>query len=112
MADEKMPEINDAVFWAKVKKFGSKIPFATQAVAMYFAFLDPKTPTRAKAVVAGALIYWISPIDFVPDFIVGAGQLDDWAVVLRALNKVRKSVTDEHVRKARKALGFADTEED
>lgn len=112
MAKQQAVSVNDADFWAKVKKFGSKVPFATDAVAMYYALLDPKTPTRHKAIVAGALIYWISPIDIVPDFIVGAGQLDDWMAIMRALAKVRKSVTDEHLRKARKALGLSNTEED
>lgn len=39
---------------------------------------------KAKAVVAVVLtlIYIVSPIDFVPDFLPGIGQLDDLAALL------------------------------
>ena len=103
MADQ---EIDDATFWKKVRKFGSKIPFASDVVAMYFALRDAKTPMRHKAIITAALLYWISPFDLVPDFIVSAGQLDDFTVVAAALLKVRKSVTPEHTRKARNILGL------
>ena len=99
-------EIDDATFWKKVRKFGSKIPFATDVVAMYFALRDAKTPMRHKAIITAALIYWISPFDLVPDFIVSVGQLDDFTVVAAALLKVRKSVTPEHTQKARNILGL------
>lgn len=103
MANE---EINDATFWKKVRDFGSKIPFATDVVAMYYALRDDKTPMRHKAIITGALIYWLTPIDIVPDFIISAGQLDDLTVVAAALLKVRKSVTPEHMEKARNTLGL------
>jgi len=38
-----------------------------------------------KAVPLLALLYVISPVDFVPDFIPGLGQLDDLGIVLAAL---------------------------
>lgn len=37
-----------------------------------------------------AIVYLISPIDFVPDFILGLGWLDDLAIVLYALRQVRR----------------------
>jgi uncharacterized membrane protein YkvA (DUF1232 family) len=45
--------------------------------------VDPTTPASAKLALGGLLAYLISPIDLVPDFIPGLGQLDD--VVLAAL---------------------------
>ena len=48
-------------------------------------FREPRVPMVFKAVPLVALLYVISPIDFVPDFIPGLGQLDDLGVVLAAV---------------------------
>lgn len=46
---------------------------------------DPRIPFWAKAAIpAAAAAYVISPVDFIPDFLVGAGQLDDIGVMLLA----------------------------
>lgn len=99
-------EFNEASFWKTVRKFGSKVPFAEDAVAMYYTLKDSSTPLRDKAFIIGALLYWIDPFDLVPDFIVAAGQLDDWTVIIAALGRVRSSVTEVHRAKARAALGL------
>lgn len=46
---------------------------------------DPRVPWTAKAVAGGAAAYVISPIDLVPDFIPGVGQLDDLFLLTRAV---------------------------
>ena len=99
-------EFNDESFWATVRRFGRKVPFAVDAVAMFFALRDSSTSMRDKAIIAGALLYWIDPFDLVPDFIVSAGQLDDLTIIIAALAKVRSSVTEEHRAKARAILGL------
>ncbi len=46
---------------------------------------DPKIPFWAKAAIpALAAVYVISPIDLIPDFILGVGQIDDIGVILLA----------------------------
>ncbi len=46
---------------------------------------DPSIPFWAKAAIpAVAAAYVISPIDLVPDFLVGVGQIDDIGVILLA----------------------------
>jgi len=44
---------------------------------------DRRVPMRRKALVGFVLLYVISPIDLIPDFIVGFGRLDD--IILLAL---------------------------
>ena len=47
---------------------------------------DPGSPTRVKVALAGLLIYLVSPIDLIPDFIPVLGSIDDLvisAIVLR-----------------------------
>jgi uncharacterized membrane protein YkvA (DUF1232 family) len=41
----------------------------------------------AKSIVifAGAILYIISPIDLIPDYIIGLGQIDDLAILSLAL---------------------------
>lgn len=61
---------------------------------------DPRVPRRSKWLAGAVLLYVASPIDIVPDFIPGVGQLDDVIVVLLAfhglLNRVEEEVILEH----------------
>lgn len=56
-----------------------------QAKLGFRLFREPRVPMVLKAVPLSALLYVISPIDFVPDFIPGLGQLDDLGIILAAL---------------------------
>ena len=47
---------------------------------------DPRVSVKRKTFAAAAMVYVISPIDLIPDFIAGIGQLDDLIVVAIALN--------------------------
>lgn len=91
-------------FWPTVKRALRAIPFMDEVVAAYYAMLDPATPTRPRLIIIGALAYFVSPFDLVPDFIVGLGFLDDATVLAAALGAVRSSITDEHREAARRAL--------
>jgi len=43
---------------------------------------DPRVPVYLKVVPAAAVLYVLSPLDFIPDFAVGLGQLDDIGILL------------------------------
>jgi uncharacterized membrane protein YkvA (DUF1232 family) len=87
-------------FWKKLKKFTGKIPFTKEAVAMYYCSLDSKTPLWAKAIALGALAYFISPVDAIPDAFVALGLVDDAAIIAAALKAISDNVSDEHHKKA------------
>ena len=61
---------------------------------------DPRVPKRSKLILGGTILYLVSPIDVIPDFVPGLGQLDDIVVVLLALhsllNRVDEDVVLEH----------------
>ncbi len=40
-----------------------------------------ETPLRAKAMIVFAILYLLSPLDLVPDWITGLGLLDDLTIV-------------------------------
>ncbi len=47
----------------------------------YLAVRDPRTPWRIKAIAAGMVLYVISPIDLIPDFIPFHGIVDDLLII-------------------------------
>jgi len=61
---------------------------------------DARVPTTEKILVAGAILYVVMPLDFIPDVIPFFGQIDDTYLVvltlLRLLNKTDESVIREH----------------
>lgn len=88
-------------FWKKTKRLAGKLPFLPDVVAMYHCMADPKTPAWVKVQIAGALVYFVSPLDVIPDFLAGAGYLDDAGVIIGTLKVVHTHITDEHRAKAK-----------
>lgn len=58
---------------------------------------DPRVPRKSKLIVCGTVLYLVSPLDVVPDFVPGLGQLDDVVVALLALHSILNRVDDEVV---------------
>ena len=54
------------------------------AVMLWFACRDPRTPWLPKIICMLAVAYAISPVDLIPDFIPVLGYLDD-AILLPAM---------------------------
>lgn len=64
--------------------------------------LDGRVPKTEKALVAAAIVYAVSPLDFIPDLIPFVGQMDDAYLIvltlLRLLNHTDASVVQSHWR--------------
>ena len=58
-------------FWPKIRRTAARIPFADQALSVWYAARDPETPPAAKGLMLGALAYFVMPIDAVPDVFAG-----------------------------------------
>ncbi len=93
-----------ARFWPTVKKALRFIPFIDEVIAAYYAMLDPRTPAMSRLILIGALAYFVSPFDVVPDFLFAVGFVDDVSILLAALAAVRSSIREEHREAARRAL--------
>lgn len=83
------------------KKVAARIPYLTEAVAMYFCLEDPATPMAPKLTIAASLLYLISPVDVIPDEIPFIGQIDDAGVLLAAIYEVYGAVDQGHVEMAK-----------
>ena len=59
---------------------------------------DPRVPARSKATLVILGAYLASPIDLIPDFLPGIGQLDDLVIVAFALDQMLNRVPEEVVR--------------
>jgi uncharacterized membrane protein YkvA (DUF1232 family) len=51
------------------------------AIVLWLAARDPRTPAAAKIVAGAVAAYALSPIDLIPDFIPIIGYLDDLLIV-------------------------------
>lgn len=89
----------------KLRRTLGRLPFIEPLTAAWFRARDPKTPARVKAAILGALVYFISPIDAVPDILALVGFTDDAAVFWAVWRMVSKYVTDTHRDQAKVYLG-------
>lgn len=71
--------------WEKLERVGKKISFAKDIRALYNYFRDADVSWYRKAIIVGALIYFITPIDAVPDLAPLFGYLDDLGVITAVL---------------------------
>ncbi len=96
-------EYSDSGFWEKVRSFAKQAgrEVIEKALWLYYAAQRPDTPTWAKTVIYGALVYFISPIDAIPDVTPVIGYVDDLGALAAAFGMVSMYI-DEGVREQAK----------
>lgn len=85
-------------FWPKIRKVATKVPFAADALSVWWCARDPETPRAAKGVMLAALAYFVLPTDAIPDIVAGLGFTDDAAVFAALI-----AVVGKHLKPAHKA---------
>ncbi len=91
-------------FWRKLRRHAGRLPFIDQLLAAYFCAIDPRTPLQAKAILFGAIAYFVLPFDVIPDFIAGLGFTDDAAVLAAAVRSIFPHIRDDHRHRAKAAM--------
>lgn len=91
-------------FWSKVRRTLGQVPFLEDAVAAYYCAIDGETPLHVKAVLMGALAYFVMPADMIPDFVAWFGFADDAAVLAMAVRSVEPHIKEQHRHQARSAI--------
>ena len=82
-------------------RMGNFLMFLPNMVMLLGRLLkDNRVPIAEKALFAAAIVYVISPLDFIPDILPFIGQVDDLYVValvlLRLVNRTDETVVREH----------------
>ncbi len=67
---------------------------------------DSRVSTFPKLIIPAAFVYVLSPIDFLPDVILGLGQLDDIGVIMLAVAMFVEFCPRPIVEEHRRALDF------
>lgn len=80
----------------------STLPGIGDALAGLLVFVDmlrsylkkeyTAIPLTALVAIVAALIYFVAPVDLIPDFLPGIGHIDDAAVIAFALKQVKSTV--------------------
>ena len=88
---------DEAQLWTKVKKVARKVgvKLIYLVLVLFYALKSAELTAKDKALIIGALGYFILPLDIIPDFIPGFGYTDDWAALLLVFYKISSSVTPE-----------------
>ncbi|MGD1902172.1 MAG: YkvA family protein [Geitlerinemataceae cyanobacterium] len=89
---KRLPEMNRGPIrelWPKVR-------------SLFEMIRDPQAAWSAKALAIGALIYLISPLDAIPDFIPFAGLADDAALIVAVVAALAREL-DRYVRQSMEA---------
>lgn len=91
-------------FWPKMRKVASKVPFAADALSLWWCARDPATPTAAKGMMFAALAYFVLPTDTIPDVLPALGFTDDAAVIAALIAIVGKNLKTRHKDSAKDFL--------
>ena len=83
---EKQREVSDN--YSRWRGRVTNLDLLSQATKLWNYFTSGNVTGKDKAVIVGALLYLISPVDFIPDWIPVVGWLDDLGVATFTLNFV------------------------
>ncbi|MDR0136220.1 YkvA family protein [Metabacillus idriensis] len=97
---------SETKFWDKLKKFGKKAGSSVvyAVLLLYFTLQKPEVPKKTKAIIIGALGYFILPLDLIPDLAAGVGYTDDLGALGLALLQVAMYIDDDIKNQAKEKL--------
>lgn len=64
---------------------GALTQFVRTLRLVWRLFFDARVPIFPKLIIPAAIVYIVSPVDLIPDVILGLGQLDDVGVAFLAI---------------------------
>jgi uncharacterized membrane protein YkvA (DUF1232 family) len=91
-------------FLPKIRKVAAKVPFAADALSVWWCARDPETPTAAKGMMLAALAYFVLPTDALPDILPVIGFTDDAAVFAALMAILGRTLKPRHKEAAQAFL--------
>ena len=92
--------------WKKIGNVAKKAGLKTvyMVLLLYYVLISDSTPKKYKAMIIGALGYFILPLDAIPDFVPAVGYTDDAAAIAGAILAVAKCISPEIEAQAKAKL--------
>ncbi len=88
---------SESGFWSKLRRYarvaGREV--VEKALLLFYAMQEEKAPAWAKATIAGALGYFIVPLDAIADLTPAVGYADDLGVLVLAVAAVATYINDD-----------------
>ena len=102
MSNNDKENYDESSFWKKIKLYGKKAGgnVIYHCLLLYYVTRKEETPKHIKGTIYGALAYFISIIDFVPDLTPFIGYSDDLMVILSAIALASRYIDDDVREKA------------
>ncbi|REK18694.1 MAG: DUF1232 domain-containing protein [Planctomycetota bacterium] len=99
-------DFSEERLWEKLHRYAKTAghEVVEKALWLYYAAQHRDTPAWAKGVIFGALVYFINPVDAVPDVIPAVGFSDDLGALALAVATVAMNITPEVKEQAGKKL--------
>lgn len=96
-------EYDEASFFGKLEKYATKIGVRPvfYCILLYEVLVSEDTSTTDKLLVAGALGYFISPLDLMPDVLPFIGFTDDIGTMTFVVLQVKRCATLEILNRAK-----------
>lgn len=95
-------EYTETGFWDSMLRYAKLAgrEVVEKALQLYYLAQTPEVPGWARAVIYGALGYFITPIDAIPDLTPIVGYTDDLGVLVASMATVMGYVTPEVMERA------------
>ena len=75
-----------------LKEVWEKLQLLIELFKAYISGQYREIPTKSILSVIAALLYFVSPIDAIPDFLLGFGYIDDAAVIAFTVRQISKDL--------------------
>lgn len=90
-------EYSEKSFWDKLSNYAKAagVEVVEKALLLFYAAQEETTPAWAKATIIGALGYFISLVDGIPDLTPIVGYTDDLGVLVMAVATISAHITED-----------------
>lgn len=90
--------------WSKLRAKVGQVSYVEDVLTAYYCAIDSQTPVQVKAMLLGALAYFVMPARGLPGLLSRMGGVNGSAVLATALTRVNEHVQPRHREQARHAM--------